>query len=255
MALSKNRINMRYKLTLEYDGTNYCGFQRQKEINQPSIAQAVEEAIFKLSQERVKISGSGRTDTGVHALGQVVHFDLVKEFDPYKIVMALNNYLLDEAVVVLDCEIVDENFHARISAKMRHYSYVIINRRAPLSLEKNRAYHVARTLDVTAMDQAGKFLIGQHDFTSFRDAECQSSSPIKTIEHFSVSKIGEKILINVSAKSFLHHMVRNIVGTLVWVGLGKISADEVKEILAAKDRNKSGPNAPACGLYFLKSDY
>ncbi len=246
---------MRYKLTIEYDGSNYCGFQKQKEIGQNSIAQALEEAIFKLAQEKVRIIGSGRTDAGVHALGQVVHFDLNKEFAPYKIIMGLNSYLHKEAVVVLNCEIVDENFHARISAKMRHYHYVIVNRSANLTLEKNRAHHVKHKLDVEAMEAAAKHLLGKHDFSSFRDAECQSSSPIRTIEEISISKSEEKILIKITAKSFLHHMVRNIVGTLIWVGKSKITIEDFKKILEEKNRTKSGPNAPACGLYFLKSDY
>jgi len=246
---------MRYKLLIEYDGTNYCGFQRQKEPGQNSIAQCLEEAIFKLSQEEVKITGAGRTDTGVHALGQVVHFDLKKTFTPYKMIMALNNYLREEAIVVLDYEVVDENFHARISAKMRHYNYIIINRRSSLALDKNRAHHISRKLDISAMQEAANHLIGTHDFSSFRDAECQALSPIKSVEKILISQSGEKICINVSAKSFLHHMVRNIVGTLIWVGVGKISADDMKKILEAKDRNQSGPNVPACGLYFLKTDY
>jgi len=246
---------MRYKLLIEYDGTNYFGFQRQKEAGQNSIAQSLETAIFKLSQEEVKIAASGRTDSGVHALGQVVHFDLKKTFEPYTMIMALNNYLRNETIAVLDCEIVDENFHARISAKMRHYEYIIVNRRAPLTLDKYRAHHVSQKLDIAAMQKAANHLIGRHDFSSFRDAECQALSPIKTIEKISLSQDGEKICISISAKSFLHHMVRNIVGTLIWVGSGKISADDMKKILEAKDRNKSGPNVPACGLYFLKSDY
>jgi tRNA pseudouridine38-40 synthase len=246
---------MRYKITVEYDGTNYCGFQRQKEPGLYSITQAIEAAIFKLSQEEVRITGSGRTDSGVHALGQVIHFDLVKNFEPNKIVMGLNNYLREEGVVVLECEIVDENFHARMSAKMRHYTYIIVNRPATLTLDKNRAHHVKRKLDIEKMQSAANFLLGQHDFSSFRDAECQASSPIRSIAKINISKSDEKIFINFSAKSFLHHMVRNIVGTLIWIGSGKIAVDDMKKILEAKNRSKSGPNAPACGLYFLKTDY
>jgi len=249
------QITRRYKLIIEYDGGNYCGFQKQFNIPQNSIEQALETAIFNLSGQEVKIFASGRTDAGVHALGQVVHFDLNKEFDPYKIVMALNNYLRDENVVVLNCEEVDENFHARFHAKMRHYRYVIINRRAPLSLQKNHAWHVSRELDVEAMQESAQFLIGEHDFSSFRDAECQGKTAIRTISRIEITKKNEEIFIEVSAQSFLHHMVRNIVGTLVMVGSGKIAATEMKKILEAKDRTKSGVNAPACGLYFLKVDY
>jgi tRNA pseudouridine38-40 synthase len=246
---------MRYKLIIEYDGSSYCGLQKQIDISRKSIAEVLELAVFKLTQTEVKIIASGRTDAGVHALGQVIHFDLNKNFDCHKIVMGLNNYLRGEAVAVLDCEIVAENFHARFEAKMRHYLYRIVNRRAPLILQKNRAWHVAQKLDAEAMREGAKFLIGNHDFSSFRDAECQASSPIRTISKIEIRQEGEEILIEVSAKSFLHHLVRNMVGTLVWVGLGKMKAMEVREILAAKNRTKSGPNAPACGLYFLRADY
>ena len=246
---------MRYKLTIEYDGTNYCGFQKQLNIPEKSIEEVLEEAIFKLSQEKAKIIVCGRTDTGVHALGQVVNFDLKKEFSQHSMVSALNNYLREENVAALNCEITDENFHSRFSAKMRHYRYIIVNRRAPVVLQKNRAWHVAQKLDLDEIKKAAKFLIGEHDFSSFRDSECQGKTAIKTIEKIEIIKKGEEVFIEVSARSFLHHMVRNIVGTLIWIGLKKISAQEMPKILAAKDRTKSGPNAPACGLYFLKADY
>ncbi len=244
-----------YKIIIEYDGTNYCGFQKQFGISEKSVEEVLEEAIFKMSQEKPKIIVCGRTDAGVHALGQVVNFDLEKEFSQHQIVLGLNNYLREEKVSVIACEIVDESFHARFNTKMRHYRYLIINRRAPLVLQKNRAWHLAQNLDINAMQESAKFLIGEHDFSSFRDAECQGKSPIKTIEKIEIKKNGEEIFIEVSAKSFLHHMVRNIVGTLVWVGSGKISVLEMKKILEAKDRTKSGPNAPAYGLYFLRADY
>jgi len=247
---------MRYKIRIEYDGSNYCGSQRQFDIAEKSIESVLEDAIYKLSQEEVKIIMSGRTDAGVHALGQVAHFDLKKEFAPHRIVMGLNHHLRGEDISILDCEIVDENFHARFSAKMRHYRYVIINRHGRLALQKKRAYHVAPKLDIVAMKTASQFLIGQHDFSSFRDSECQSSSPIKTLSRIEIFlRNEEEIFIELSARSFLHHMVRNIVGTLVLAGLGKISPEEIKKILVAKDRSKSGPNAPACGLYFLGADY
>lgn len=245
----------RYKLTIEYDGTNYCGFQKQFGLREKSIEEVLENAIFLMSQQRVKIAASGRTDSGVHALGQVIHFDLEKSFAPFQMVSGLNNYLREENVAVLSCKLVDKDFHARFNSKMRHYQYKIINRRAPLALQKNRAHHVSPSLDVNSMKEAAKFLIGTHDFTSFRDAECQASSPIRTLDKISVTQNGEEILIEVSAKSFLHHMVRNIVGTLIWVGSGKISSNTVEKILAAKDRTQSGPNAPAYGLYFLRVDY
>lgn len=245
----------RYKVTIEYCGTDYCGFQKQFGIAEKSVEEVLEEAIFKLSQERSKTAVCGRTDAGVHATGQVIHFDLEKKFQPHQIILGLNSYLRQENVAVLACEIVDENFHARFNSKMRHYRYIIVNRTAPLVLQKNRAWHVAQKLDVVAMQKAAEFLIGEHDFSSFRDAECQGKSPVKTIEKITLRQNGEEILIEVSAKSFLHHMVRNIVGTLMWVGSGKIEALEMQKILTARDRTKSGPNAPACGLYFLKVEY
>ncbi len=245
----------RYKITFEYDGTKYFGSQKQQDQPLKSVEEVVEVAVAKFSQENVKINFSGRTDAGVHALAQVAHFDLNKNFDPFRVIMALNNYLRDEAVSVNNCQIVDENFHARFSAKMRHYRYVIINRRAPLVLEKNRAWHIAQELNFAEMQKAADLFLGTHDFSAFRDAECQAKSPIRTIEKISLQQIDDKIIFEISAKSFLHHMVRNIVGTLVWVGIDKIKAQEIESILQSCDRTKSGPNAPAYGLYFLRIDY
>lgn len=245
----------RYKLTIEYDGTNYCGFQKQKEPPLKSIEEVLENVIFKLSQEKVKISACGRTDAGVHALGQVVHFDLKKKFENYQIISALNHFLRDEEIAILNCEKVDENFHARLSTKMRSYRYIIVNRRGSLALDKKRAYHIIKKLDVNLMQKAANILIGKHDFSSFRDSQCQGKSPVKTIKEIKILQEEEKIIIEISAKSFLHHMVRNIVGTLIWAGCKKISVSEMKKILQAKDRTKSGPNAPACGLYFLGCEY
>ncbi len=245
----------RYKLTIEYDGTNYCGFQKQFDIPQKSIEEVLEKAIFSLSQENVKIIPAGRTDKGVHALGQIIHFDLNKKFENYQIVRGLNSYLTAENIAILNSETVDENFHARFNAKQRSYKYIIINRSAPLTLNKNRAWHIIKSLDIEAMREGASYLIGQHDFSSFRDAECQSSSPIKTINKIEINDNAEKIEIEISAKSFLHHMVRNIIGTLADVGKNKITPQEIKNILAAKNRTKSGANAPSCGLYFLKVEY
>lgn len=245
----------RYKITFEYDGGRYCGSQRQQDIPNSSVEEALEIAAKKFSQENPKINFSGRTDAGVHAIAQVAHFDLNKIFDPHRVVMALNNYLREENIAVIDCEIVDEDFHARFSAKMRHYRYVIINRRAPLILQKNRGWHIANKLDLAAMERAAEFLIGVHDFSAFRDSECQAKSATRSVRNISLKENGDEIIIEISAKSFLHHMVRNIVGTLVWVGTGKIKAEEMKTILQNRDRTKSGPNAPAYGLYFLRIDY
>ncbi len=246
---------IRYKITFEYDGTKYCGLQKQQDFPNLSIEEIVENAVYNLSKERPKINASGRTDAGVHAIAQTAHFDLHKNFEPHKIVKGLNNYLRGEDVAILHCEIVDENFHSRFTARMRHYRYLIVNRSAPLILQKNRAWHIAQKLDLEGMELAAKFLIGEHDFSAFRDSECQATSPIKTVEKIVLAKNGDELLIEVSAKSFLHHMVRNIVGTLVWVGIGKIKPQEMQNILASRDRKKSGPNAPAHGLYFLRVDY
>lgn len=246
---------MRYKITIEYDGTNYCGYQKQRDKKDKSIEENLENAIFKLSKERVKIFASGRTDAGVHALGQVAHFDLSKEFDNYRIIAALNHYLLKEDIAVINCEKVDDNFHSRFDAKMRYYRYIIVNRKGSLALQKNRALHLRKKLDVNKMQEASRFLIGKHDFSAFRDAECQSKTAVRSIKEISIQKTGDEIIIEVAAKSFLHHMVRNIVGTLVWAGFEKIKPQDVKEILESKDRTKSGPNAPACGLYLFKIDY
>lgn len=246
---------MRFKLEIEYCGTGYCGFQRQSDIEQKSVEEVLQKALFALCQEQVEIAVCGRTDAGVHALLQVIHFDLKKEFTPYQIIMGMNFHLREEEVKVLNAKIVDENFHARFDTKMRHYRYVIINRQAPLALQKNRAWHMGKKLDFAAMKEAATYFLGEHDFSSFRDAECQAKNAIRTIEKLDLQKNGEEIIVEVSAKSFLHHMVRNIVGTLVYVGLGKIAVSEISKIIAAKDRTKSGPNAPACGLYFVGVDY
>lgn len=247
---------MRYKLTVEYDGTNYLGFQKQTDRDEKTIEGALEDAVFKLTNERAKIIASGRTDAGVHAVAQVIHFDLEKNFDDYKFMMGLNNFLREEKISILNCQKTDENFHARFSAKSRHYRYVIINRRAALTFQKNLAWHFfAQDLDIELMKKAAKFLIGEHDFSSFRDAQCQATSAIRTIDKIKITQNGDEILIDVSAKSFLHHMVRNIVGTLTEVGSKKILPEEMKEILEARNRTKSGQNAPAFGLYFLGVDY
>jgi tRNA pseudouridine38-40 synthase len=247
----------RYKLIIEYDGSSYHGFQIQNENHIKTVEGQLVKAFQNLTQSDVEIFASGRTDAGVHALAQTIHVDLPKEFSIHQLIMGVNFYLKDEEMAVIDAEIVDQNFHARFNAKMRHYRYAILNRKAPAVIEKNRVWHVGgKKLDILAMQKASEYLIGEHDFSSFRDAECQASSPIRTIENIKIfSNDDERIFVEVSAKSFLHHMVRNIVGTLVWVGKNKISVEEIKNILEAKDRSKSGPNAPSCGLYFLKTDY
>jgi tRNA pseudouridine38-40 synthase len=252
----------RYKLVLEYDGGNFCGWQKQA-ISQektlknhlPSIERTLETAIFKLIKESPKLFCAGRTDAGVHAWGQVIHFDLNKKFSPYKLTHAINSYLNQSNLITKDGEVVDENFHARFSATKRHYRYIIINRRARPIIDKDRVWHVPVPLDIQKMQEGAALLLGTHDFSSFRDAQCQSKSAIRTISSLLINKEEDKIIIEISAKSFLHHMVRNIVGTLVKIGINKIPANSILEILAAKNRPASGPNAPAYGLYFLKVEY
>jgi tRNA pseudouridine38-40 synthase len=244
----------RYKLTIEYDGEGYAGWQRQPD--QKSIQQKVEEAITQFSQEEQPIYVAGRTDAGVHAVGQVVHFDLNKEnFTPYRIMEALNYHLRGSGIVILDVVEVSDEFHARFSALKRAYYYRIINRRPPLAIEKGRAWHIKPRLDVDAMREGAAHLIGQHDFTSFRDSECQANTPIRSINKIDFLVSGDEIQLHIEAKSFLHHMVRNITGTLKLVGAGKISAADVKDILEAKDRREAGPTAPACGLYLSEIFY
>ncbi|HEV2562442.1 MAG TPA: tRNA pseudouridine(38-40) synthase TruA [Rhizomicrobium sp.] len=244
---------MRYRLRLEYDGSLFVGWQRQD--NAASVQGALEEAIFKLSGERVTVTGAGRTDAGVHALGQVAHFDLEKEFPGEKIRDALNHYLKPDPVAVLDAEIAAPDFHARFSATARHYLYRIICRRAPLALERGHAWHVVRDLDAVAMHEAAQALVGQHDFTTFRASECQAKSPVKTLDKLNVYRSGDEIRIEASARSFLHHQVRSMVGTLKLVGEGKWTVKEVADALAAADRTQCGTVAPPDGLYLVKVDY
>ncbi len=244
---------MRYRLTVEYDGGPFFGWQRQNDG--PSVQGALETAIEKLSGERVTVTGAGRTDSGVHALGQVAHFDLVKEFDAGKVRDALNHYLRPDPVVVLDAAVADSEFHARFSAKARHYLFRILNRRAPPALDDGRVWHVSPKLDVDAMHAAAQFLIGTHDFTTFRAAECQSLSPVKTLDRLDVSARADEIHIEASARSFLHHQIRSFAGTLKLVGEGKWSPPDVKKALEARNRSACGPVSPPDGLYLVRVDY
>ncbi len=246
-------MTQRFKITIEYDGGAFVGWQAQE--NGPSVQDAVENAIHAFSGERMRIIAAGRTDAGVHARGQVVHFDLAKDMTADKVQAALNAHLRPPAISILSAEIAPDDFSARFSAKKRHYLYRIINRRAPLSLNKGKAWHVSVPLDAGAMNEAAKRLIGRHDFTTFRAAQCQAKSPEKTLDMLSVERDGEEILIRASAQSFLHNQVRSMVGTVKLVGEGKWTADDVTEALEARDRARVGFNAPPEGLYLMKVDY
>ncbi len=243
----------RYKLTLEYDGTPFVGWQIQE--NGPSVQWRLAEAITAFSGEDGMPRGAGRTDAGVHALGQVAHFDLAKAWPPDKIRDALNAQLRPDPISVLACEPAAGDFDARLSAVARHYLYRIIDRRAPLALERMRAWGVFRSLDAEAMHEAAQGLVGNHDFTTFRSAECQAKSPVKTLDRLEVSRHGEIIRIEASARSFLHNQVRSMVGSLKLAGEGKWTARDLKQALQARDRSACGPVAPSCGLYLVKVDY
>ena len=246
---------MRYKLTIEYDGTSLLGWQRQ--LDGPSVQQYLEEILFKLNGFHREIVSAGRTDAGVHALGQVAHIDLEREMEPWKIREAFNGNLqaAEVPVSVLAVEAVDANFNARFSAKKRAYIYRILNRRAPSPLLHNRVWWVPRPLDIEFMRQGAQYLLGHHDFSSFRAAACQAKSPIKTLDKLDITSQGEEVIFNVEARSFLHHQVRNFVGTLKLVGEGRLTPEDVKRILEAKNRSAAGPTAPASGLYLAKVEY
>ena len=243
----------RYKLTIEYDGTPFAGWQIQ--ANGPSIQGELARAIEALSGIRVVPRGAGRTDAGVHARGQVAHFDLERDFPPETVRDALNFHLRPSAISVLACEFVSETFDARFSAKARHYLYRIVNRRARLALDRDRAWQVPVPLDASAMQEAARHLIGRHDFTTFRSSQCQGKSPLRTLDRLEVTRDGEDILIAASARSFLHHQVRSMAGSLKLVGERKWLPEDMRRALEARDRAACGPVAPACGLYFMKVDY
>ncbi len=243
----------RFKLTLEYHGGAFVGWQRQD--NGPSVQQALEEAVTGFCGETVTVHGAGRTDAGVHALGQVAHLDLEKPTTAETLRDAVNAHLKPAPVAVLAAEVAADDFHARFSATERRYLYRIVNRRPPLALERGRAWWVPRPLDASAMHAAAQVLVGKHDFSSFRASECQAKSPVKTLTAIEVSRLAEAIEIRARAPSFLHHQVRNFAGTLRLVGEGKWSAAKVKQVLEARDRSQAGQTAPAEGLYLTEVVY
>ncbi len=243
----------RYKITIEYDGTPFAGWQWQD--NAPSVQRALTEAIEAFSGEKPTVQGAGRTDAGVHALGQVAHFDLAKEHTTDTVRDAINAHIRPHPAAVVAAERVSDDFNARSSAVRRHYLYRIANRRPDLTLDRLRAWRVSRPLDVAAMHKAAQRLTGKHDFTTFRSTECQAKSPVKTLDRLDVTQAGGEVHITAVARSFLHNQVRSMVGSLVPVGDGKWSADELTAALEAHDRAACGPVAPPEGLYLVRVDY
>jgi len=245
----------RYRMVVEYDGTTYVGWQRQE--NGHSVQSALEGGILSLTGETVTIRGAGRTDSGVHALGQVIHADLSREWKEYKLRNALNAHLAlaNEQVSVLDVRAVGPEFDARFSALRRHYLYRIVNRPARLAIEANRAWWVPKHLDHEAMHAAAQRLIGKHDFSTFRSAHCQANSPVRTLDRLDVTRQGNVIEIRATAQSFLHNQIRSFAGTLKLAGEGKMTPDDVQTALEARDRKYCGPVAPPEGLYFMQVDY
>jgi len=243
----------RFALTLEFDGGPFMGLQRQ--AHGPSVQQAVEEAAKAVTGETVTMHAAGRTDAGVHALAMRAHVDIAKDIAPFRLQEALNARLRPAPIAVLACEAVPDDWHARFSCVGRSYLYRIVNRRAPLTLERGRAWLVHAPLDAAAMHRAAQALVGRHDFTTFRSAHCQAASPIKTLDRLDVRRDGEQVVIETGARSFLHHQVRSMVGCLALVGLGRWPEARIAEALAARDRQALGLNAPADGLYFMRADY
>jgi len=243
----------RYKLIIEYDGRPFCGWQRQ--AHDLSVQQVIEEAILRFSGETVSIQAAGRTDAGVHALGQVVSFDLSRDWDPFKVREALNYHTKPHPVAIVQAEAMDETFEARFSATARHYEYRILNRRARPGLDDGRVWHVPVALDADAMHASAQLILGRHDFSTFRAAECQANSPIRTLDRFDVSRQAEMIVVTASARSFLHSQVRSMVGSLKLVGDGKWQPRQFRAALDAADRSRCGPLAPSDGLYLTAVSY
>ncbi len=251
----------RWKLTVEYNGAKFFGWQRQDD-NAPTVQQVLEDAVFAFCQQRITIHVAGRTDAGVHAAAQICHFDLEdRPVTPYDLIKAINALSRPHAVAVLKAEETDPEFHARFAAKNKLYTYRVLNRLAPPVLEQGRMWHHRRELNVDAMRNAAKFLLGHHDFTTFRDSDCQAKSPEKTLDRLDIEVLpydahgGRELRFHAEAKSFLHHQVRNMVGTLMQVGDNKWTPEDVKTALDARDRRAGGPTAPADGLYLIRVDY
>ncbi|MGB8817241.1 MAG: tRNA pseudouridine(38-40) synthase TruA [Rhizobiaceae bacterium] len=243
----------RYKLTIAYDGTHYCGWQRQLDLL--SVQQALEIAFKAFCGHDVTIVAAGRTDAGVHASGQVCHVDLEKDWRTDVVRDAVNQYLVHERIAIMQAEKVDDQFHARFSAASRHYVYKMLNRRAPPVFERGFVWHLKRHVDAEAMDAAAKLLVGTHDFTTFRDTECQADNPVRRLDRFDVTREGDMVLFHLSARAFLHRQVRSMVGTLEQVGSSRWSSEDLVKALEAKDRKRCGPVAPSTGLYLERVAY
>ena len=243
----------RYKITIEYDGTPFVGWQFQK--NGLSIQEILQNAIFNFSKEKVVITGAGRTDSGVHALAQVAHFDLKKQINKKSFLPGINRHIGNKPVAVLKINKTNKNFHARFDAKKRTYQYTIINRQSPLALQKNKAWHIRKKLNVKDMKKGAKLLLGTHDFSTFRASSCGAKSPIKTMEKISIKKNKDKLILEFISKSFLQQQVRSMVGCIKYVGEGKWKLDDFERIFKSKRRAKCAPPAPACGLYLKRVSY
>ena len=243
----------RYRLTIEYDGRPYKGFQAQDEL--PSVQGSIERAVKAFSGQTLRLQAAGRTDTGVHATGQVIHIDLEREWRAEVVRDALNAYLIPEPIAVIDSVVAEGDWHARFSATERRYIYRILNRKSPPALDRGKVWHLKKPLDADAMHDAAQTLIGHHDFTTFRHMQCQAKSPMKTMDVARVWREGEQVLLEFASRSFLHRQVRSMTGTLAEVGLGRWSAADVKAALEARDRKACGPVAPADGLYLIGVRY
>jgi tRNA pseudouridine38-40 synthase len=251
----------RYKLTIEYDGGPYAGWQKQPD--RPSIQEEIEKAVFQFCGERAEVMGAGRTDAGVHAVAQVAHVDISKDAEPFSVMQGINFYLfnqpleakLQNRIAIIQAEKVSDEFHARFSATKRHYFYRIINRRARLGIEAGRAWHVIDPLNERQMHKAAQLLLGKHDFSTFRDTQCQAKSPEKTLDKLDVVRVGDEVRIFASARSFLHHQVRIMVGSLALVGKGRWTLQDMQKALDARHRTKGGPTAPPDGLYLTGVEY
>ena len=243
----------RYKIKIEYEGTPFVGWQFQK--NGQSVQEVLQKAIFNFSEEKVIVTGAGRTDSGVHALEQVAHFDLKKKIQKKNLLPAINQNIGNKSVTVLKINKVNKKFHARYDAKKRTYLYLIINRQPPLTLQKNKAWHIKKKLNIKAMKKGAKLLIGTHDFSTFRASSCGAKSPIKTMENISIKKNKDKIILKFTSKSFLQQQVRSMVGSIKYLGEGKWNVEKFKQSFKSKNRTKCAPPAPACGLYLKKISY